>query len=181
MIRATCSRLIDGAPADRVEAAVEAHLRSGEIVGCGERVVRLRAAAGGRIPGGLVEGRYATKEIAALTGYLATLMDSAPALGGMGIEPSGVEYATDPETDPLRALTMVRAAALVANERGRRVVGLAPDRDGAAHLEAATGIATFPFDRREGLGGDCLVSSRTRTAVPYATSSRSPNRPAPER
>ena len=155
LIRATCSRLVDGAPAGRVEAAVDAHLGSGEIVACGERSLRLRAAGGGRIPGGVVETRFETQEIAALTGYLATLMDSAPALGGMGIEPSGV-VATDPETDPLRALTMVRAAAIAAHERGRRVVGLAPDRRGAAHLEAATGIATFPFDRREGLGGDCL-------------------------
>ena len=156
LIRATCSRLVDGAPVERVEAAVDAHLSSGEVVACGERSLRLRAAGGGRIPGGLVETRFETKEVAAFTEHLATLMDSAPALGGTGIAPSGV-VATDPETDPLRALTMVRAAALAAHERGRRVVGLAPDRRGAAHLEAATGIATFPFDRREELGGDCLV------------------------
>ena len=155
LIRATCSRLVDGAPAGRVEAAVDAHLGSGEVVACGERSLLLRAAGGGRIPGGLIETRFETREVAALTEHLATLMDSAPVLGGTGIALSGV-VGTDSETDPLRALAMVRAAALAAHERGGRVVGLAPDRRGAAHLEAATGIATFPFDGREGPGGDCL-------------------------
>jgi conjugative relaxase-like TrwC/TraI family protein len=166
LIRATCARLGSGAPADRVDAAVEAHLGSGDLVRCGERVVRLRASAGGRIPGGLVEGRYATREIAALTARLASEMESAPVifawqgctgvLGPVGVEPPAV-FVTGREGDLVRDFVELRETALAAHRDGRRVVGFAPDRRVASHFEAATGIATAVLGQREAVAGDCLI------------------------
>ncbi|MFZ0059970.1 MAG: MobF family relaxase [Acidimicrobiales bacterium] len=166
LVRATCARLSDGAPVERVEVAVDARLDSGELVRCGERAVQLRALGGGRIPGGLVEARFATKEIAALGSRLQTAMESAPALDaragdrgctyGERLLSPGVVVAGR-EGDEVLAYMVLREAALAVHSRGRQVVGLAPDRRAAAHLEAATGIATTVLDAREPLGGGAAV------------------------
>jgi hypothetical protein len=58
---------------------------------------------------------------------------------------------------PLEDYEELRAAAVAAHRDGRRVVGLAPNRRAAAHFEAATGVTTTVFDRREVSGGGSLV------------------------
>jgi conjugative relaxase-like TrwC/TraI family protein len=166
LIRATCARLDDGAPVARVEAAVDAHLGSGELVRCGERALHLHATGGGRIPGGLVEAQFATREVAALTERLRTALDGAPVLdvlvGGLGflagerLTSPGV-FVTNQARDPMPTYAAVRAAALAAHADGRRVVGLAPDVRAAAQLEVATGISTAPFEEREALRDGSLV------------------------
>ena len=166
LIRATCARLDDGAPVERVEAAVDQHLGSGELVRYGARSVRLRTAGGGRIPAGLVEARFATREVAALGDRLAATLESAPALaaargdaGALGPEGTmapGVVVAGRADR-PMEAYEELRAAAVAAHRDGRRVVGLAPNRRAAAHFEAATGVTTSVFDRREASGGGSLV------------------------
>jgi conjugative relaxase-like TrwC/TraI family protein len=158
LVRATCARLADGAPAGRLEAAVDALLASGELVPQGARAVQLRAAGGGRIPGGLVEARFATPEIATLGQRLAGAMAAAPDLGAATDDAgsAGGERSWRPGVivagkagDPCSVYTALREAAVAAARLGRPVVGLAPDRRGAAHLEAATGIATTAFGVRE--------------------------------
>ncbi len=166
LIRATCARLDDGAPVERLEAAVDAHLGSGELARCGLRAVRLRATGGGRIPGGLVEERFETKEIAALRARLETAIASAPALGacrvGHGVAgPEGPAFAgvlgAGRQDDPVLVYAALREAAIVAHSRGRRVIGLAPDRHAAAHFEAATGVTTAALVERTTFGRDAFV------------------------
>jgi conjugative relaxase-like TrwC/TraI family protein len=154
LVRATCARLADGAPVGRLEAAVDAQLSSGKLVRQGARAVQLRAAGGGRIPGGLVEARFATPEIATLgqrlEGALAAAPDLGAATGDAGF--AGGERSWRPGVivaaragDPWPVYVALREAAIAAARLGRPVVGYAPDRRGAAHLEAATGIATTAF------------------------------------
>ncbi len=166
LIRATCARLVGGAPVGWIEAAVDAHLGSGELVRCGQRALQLHAPGGGRIPAGLVETRFATKEIAALTECLriamesATLLDTAVRDGGWrnpgNPRVPGV-FTTSRDADPILAYAALREVAVAAHDDGLRVVGLAPSRRLAAHLEAATGIRFATFEHREVVGGDSLV------------------------
>jgi conjugative relaxase-like TrwC/TraI family protein len=166
LIRATCARLDGGAPVERVEAAVDQHLGSGELVRYGARTIRLRAAGGGRIPAGLVEVRFATREVAALGDRLEATLESAPALVAArddagALRPAGTMalgvVVAGRANRPLEDYEELRAAAVAAHRDGRRVVGLAPNRRAAAHFEAATGVTTTVFDRREASGGGSLV------------------------
>jgi conjugative relaxase-like TrwC/TraI family protein len=166
LIRATCARLDDGASVERVEDAVDRQLASGELVRCGERALRLHATGGGRIPGGLVEARYETKQIAALRCRLDSVIDSAPILGAQtagrpfsareDLATAGV-LVVGREGDPILAWAALREAALAAHDRGRRVIGLAPDRHAAVHLEAATGITMAAFEGHDRLASGSLV------------------------
>ena len=81
LIRATCARLDEGAPVERVEAVVDQHLGSGELVRYGARERPAAHGPGRAHPGGSRRSAVRrTWEVAALGDRLEATLESAPAL-----------------------------------------------------------------------------------------------------
>jgi conjugative relaxase-like TrwC/TraI family protein len=142
LVRASSARLVDGAPVDAVETAVDAELEMAPLIRAEGRVAFFTGSRSGRFPSGVVEARYMSTEVARLVrqrddglGALAgthAALDATSArsfeVGGRVLPPTTAVY------------EFVRAAATAADRDGRRVLALAASRIGAAHLEALTGI-----------------------------------------
>ncbi|MGA8295830.1 MAG: MobF family relaxase [Acidimicrobiales bacterium] len=147
LVRATSGRVVDGAPVETIESAVDAHLRDAPLVRSEARVAFFSRSGSGRFPSGVAETRFMTEEIAGLVRArdetLAALASTERRLDPDSARACVFGSLVLPSTTA--AYEFVHMVAKAAHEDGRRVVSLAASRAGAAHLEAVTGVSPEPW------------------------------------
>lgn len=145
LIRATCGRLEAGASVSSVEAAVDAHISSGELVRWAAARVHLRSVGALRFPAGIEAERFANRTTAELTHRLAAALESAEDASSLAMKGTGERgaFIATSGAELTRVYDELRVLAIEAEKRGLPIVGVAPSRLESLHLEATIGIDTI--------------------------------------
>jgi conjugative relaxase-like TrwC/TraI family protein len=181
-IRVLCSSLAQGAPVLSVEREIEEMVASGELVRAPKVFAsRLQPRSGRPFPAGDETLRYISPQGARRTEALRRIVSIARDLTSADVAIPLAQFATkehrgldpglfvlrNPIGELLRTYEVTCGVARDASRARRQVVGVAPTKSAAAHLEATTGVLSttpehFAIAKRESL---VIVDKADRLSV----------------